>query len=746
MIKKTLVLRLLSDTLPGNGEGLAGIIDNDVCFDSYGLPNIPARRIKGILREVAVQLNCFAADTGITDEVMGDIFQGAGSSEEARFVLGNGYLRNHSSLISYLQYASDQTNLAKRFSPQSVLSLFSYTRSQTSLEDDTAKENTLRQSRVLKRGLEFVFDCRIDEELLPHLQQIIKLARSMGLNRTRGLGEIQLGLQDQTVNPVTTPFVTTRPGDSDTALLQLQIANKYPMLLSSESGKTQESQTYIPGSVILGACASQYIRAKKQANSSYNPDSDPEFISLFVDGSVSWGNGNLRVHNQMSRPIPLSWKKDKATGNIYNLANSVERQVADAAATNLKGIGVGYFVVNGPSFSLCSPNLNVEYHHRRPGDITKGSPDKGDGEFYQFEVIGEGQEFNSQIIGKVEDLKKIRNLLEQGELWLGKSRSAQYAYCTISSSISPVDSTLSLEKGDKLYLYLLSDTIIKNERGLSVVTIGHLQKEFISWWRKSIDPTVNTEQLVPKMEESFIAASRLGGFMSIWKLPKLQEPVYRAGSIISFEYKGQDIELKNIDAYHLGQETHRGFGRFQLQKEAEMNIAFAAISEVAHQDVPTMPNELIPLFRWAIEEEIKAKAIRDSQANLSEKIPSSLVRRIMAAVESGAQSPDSKAQSVLNNIQAIKRLKENKPSWIKHLEQLLEAVTYPDFLRALMQDTSPDRNLSTIETWLNLNEQDRDTWFPLLEKYCCHYLRNLALLLRKNKETANREVNNETAG
>ena len=44
-------LTLLSDTLSGSGEGMAGVIDTDSTFDEYGFPFIPAKRIKGIIKE-----------------------------------------------------------------------------------------------------------------------------------------------------------------------------------------------------------------------------------------------------------------------------------------------------------------------------------------------------------------------------------------------------------------------------------------------------------------------------------------------------------------------------------------------------------------------------------------------------------------------------------------------------------------------------------------------------------------------
>lgn len=743
MIKQDIVLRLLSDTLPGNGEGLAGIIDNDVCFDEYGLPYIPSRRIKGILREVAQQLNNFPSVSGVTDDVLAKLFQASGSSEEAKLSLGNGYLMNHQKIVDYLQYAYTKNELKKRFSPQSILSLYTYTRAQTSLENDLAKENTLRQSRVLKKGLEFRFDCRIENDLLPQLKAVIKLAKSMGLNRTRGLGEIELGLLEPSTNCETTCAAQTALCDTDTAALRLRISNHYPLLLSSESGKTQESQTYIPGSVILGACATQFIKAKKKTDPGYDPDTDQEFLSLFVYGSLSWGNAYLWANTQMSLPIPLSWKKDKQNDSIFNLADETERTDAENSAANLKGLGDAFYVMANNSYSHIKPKLKVEYHHQRPKDIAKGSPDKNDGEFYQFEVLAEGQEFAAQIIGKVADLKKIQELLGLGEIWLGKSRSAQYAYCKVTTSIEPLASKLEVDKGDTIYLTLISDAIVKNDNGLSVVTIEALRKEFIGLCNKHLSEQIQEDDLTPVWENSFISANRLGGFMNIWKLPKLQEPVFKAGSIITFKYQGPGIEIGKLQQYQLGLETHRGFGRFCLSSNAETGISFIHIPDPKDLTPQTMPAELKTIFSQALEQDIKAKAIKDSKKNFEAKSSASLVRRIMAAVDTGAQVPANKANAVIANIAAIKRKKDEKPAWIMHLEELVSSANYPAFLVPLLQNNTPDGNLATMESWLGIIQASKDSWFFLVELYCRHYLRNLALLLREKSGTAQPEVNNE---
>ena len=51
--KAKIKITLKSDLCAGSGYSYAGIIDSDICYSKNGIPYIPARRIKGCLREAA---------------------------------------------------------------------------------------------------------------------------------------------------------------------------------------------------------------------------------------------------------------------------------------------------------------------------------------------------------------------------------------------------------------------------------------------------------------------------------------------------------------------------------------------------------------------------------------------------------------------------------------------------------------------------------------------------------------------
>ena len=84
-----LELTLLSDALPGAGEFVGGYVDRDIIYDLFGLPYIPSKRMKGILKNSARDLE----DCGLLRNNLNEIFGNPGITDNY-FTLSNEYLRN----------------------------------------------------------------------------------------------------------------------------------------------------------------------------------------------------------------------------------------------------------------------------------------------------------------------------------------------------------------------------------------------------------------------------------------------------------------------------------------------------------------------------------------------------------------------------------------------------------------------------------------------------------------------------
>ena len=60
-------IELLSDMCVSDGGIYNSAIDTDICYDEYGFPYIPAKRLKGCLRECALELKDWGMQIGVQE-------------------------------------------------------------------------------------------------------------------------------------------------------------------------------------------------------------------------------------------------------------------------------------------------------------------------------------------------------------------------------------------------------------------------------------------------------------------------------------------------------------------------------------------------------------------------------------------------------------------------------------------------------------------------------------------------------
>ncbi|OJX90100.1 MAG: hypothetical protein BGP01_00360 [Paludibacter sp. 47-17] len=190
---------LLSDALIGASEGYGAIIDKDSVFDEVGLPIIPGKRIKGILRSEAKLLNTYKpiklSNNNTTDDPVELLFGKPGNTN----------IKNESVYVSNFcvdEYDANKVFLRKeikqgRISRSEVISYFTALRTTTRInEDGIAAETSLRTIRVLKRGFHFVGELAFDNQYVSVFKDILSLTRRIGSMRNRGLGQISCSLID----------------------------------------------------------------------------------------------------------------------------------------------------------------------------------------------------------------------------------------------------------------------------------------------------------------------------------------------------------------------------------------------------------------------------------------------------------------------------------------------------------------------------------------------------------------------
>jgi len=531
-------MQLLSDAIPGSGISVAGVIDRDIHYDKRGLPYIPAKRIKGILRESAEIL-------GYHDIL--ELFGSKGKTAGSLFKIDNGHLEHEDSYCNVI----DNPRWHDLFTPQAVLNHFTYTRAQTSIEaNGIAKENSLRITRVLRKGLTFLFEIECPERYFQRLSDVCRVSRHFGTSRSRGFGEISLELEkSETAKKCRNPLPPLKDGER----LQIELRNPGQLILAIDANGEKTSQDYIGGSVLLGAIATLYLHRFGKA--------DERFEQIFLRGEVNFGNlYPLPFAESMLEytPVPLSIKRVKEIfGTQQYRRDSFLDFASDAAEAPkgviLKGRAGTFFAEKGEQIYTVTTAKSFVSHHRRPQNRHIARATKTEGEFYQFEAIDSEQIFRGYIEGEPSLLNCVKELLEtEDSLRLGRSKTGQYG--KVSIDIQPAPSSLEHYEwfqGETQAFLLQSDMILFNENGYPSLE----PKLFLD----AIAETLECDRNHLRLVSVFGGAKRVGGFLGVWKMPKVQHDAFQAGTVFVLSYTGERF-LEIPSRITLGYRCEEGFG------------------------------------------------------------------------------------------------------------------------------------------------------------------------------------------
>lgn len=209
-----LKIELLSDTILGRGDGVAGVVDAEVQHDAYGLPYLSGKTLKGLLAATCAELftaleTAVPGQTDVWRQTARQLFGAPGSLAEQMGSLHVGDARLPLSLQQAVAYEIDK----KLWQREEVLASLTALRHQTAMDAETGapRKETLRTARVILRGVTFVARLDfVDDAPSPNglalLAACAKALRRAGTDRNRGRGRIRVQLYDQ--NPFTHPAVT----------------------------------------------------------------------------------------------------------------------------------------------------------------------------------------------------------------------------------------------------------------------------------------------------------------------------------------------------------------------------------------------------------------------------------------------------------------------------------------------------------------------------------------------------------
>ena len=207
-----LKIKLLSDTTFGRGDGVAGLIDQEVEHDSSGFPYLRGRTLKGLLSEECDNLIAVLPPEIRPDwENLADILFGTPGSVQgtiASMHVGDTCLPND--LREAVAFQIKRKTLTKT----EVLDSLTTIRRQTAINAETgvADKGSLRAFRVVIRELEFkadlVFETEPSQEILSVLAVGTLALRRIGSGRNRGRGYVRCTLHDDSGTEITQRYMS----------------------------------------------------------------------------------------------------------------------------------------------------------------------------------------------------------------------------------------------------------------------------------------------------------------------------------------------------------------------------------------------------------------------------------------------------------------------------------------------------------------------------------------------------------
>ncbi|NEP56071.1 MAG: RAMP superfamily protein [Symploca sp. SIO2G7] len=204
-----LKIKLLSDTTFGRGDGVAGLIDQEVEHDPYGFPYLRGRTLKGLLSEECDNLIAVLPSyQQAWEKIACKLFGTLGSTRGTMGIVHVGDACLPEDLRQAVAFQIEEETLTKT----EVLTSLTTIRRQTSInpESGTADEHSLRSYRVVLRDLCFtsdlIFEKMPQNEILSLLAVGALALRQVGSGRNRGRGHVRCTLHDAEGNDITHEF------------------------------------------------------------------------------------------------------------------------------------------------------------------------------------------------------------------------------------------------------------------------------------------------------------------------------------------------------------------------------------------------------------------------------------------------------------------------------------------------------------------------------------------------------------
>lgn len=547
MIRLKLEIRLLSDMCCGSGEGDGIYQDMSSSYDEKGLPVIYGKRLKGLIRDKAEFLLKYNENRYQKkgEELVKTIF---GMEEQAGILrVGNAELEYAKEIKADLDHLNE--DLSEIINSKMIESIYTVQRYSTQIDEKgIAKDHSLRMIGAVPKGeifvaeLELNSDKKIDKNSDEYrlIEDSCKILRRIGLNRTRGFGEVQCILSDIKDD---VSVETKNDGDPYRFLSQEDSTGSFFLQYTIETNDNVISRSdYIAGSSVQGMYINELLKYGSIIEDEvHHYIRDIRFSNAYLH--VKWNKEEKELVSSRSLPMPKGMRTVKNdSSKIYSMAEGYEVE------PNKQYVRVGgYYILENNTLIQIFPSESMEYHYA-----------KSTHDLFTLKSLKSGQIFEGRIESNDrEKLKKLVDLIiaKKGEVVLGASSNAQYA-ATKFNFIIPKTMKEDIPESDQFVVNFVSDTVLIDKWGVNLSDSSLLE-----------DKVKELFEGEAQVEHIYTDTMTVGGYHSKWKLPKRRYTAFA---------KGTQVVVKNVKNLP---EKKRGFmGLLQTEGYGEYEI------QVAHCD------------------------------------------------------------------------------------------------------------------------------------------------------------------
>lgn len=586
-------IELLSDCLPGSGMGNSALIDTDCVFDAYGFPVIPGKRLKGCLRETAQKLLMMGYQEA-RDRQVEALFGDAQS--EGSLLIGNAQIEGVQALKQQIDHYKSGEAREKTFllMPDAVREYYTCLHTRTAIgEDGVAKDRSLRTVRTVRKGNVFECDISFPAEDEALVRTCAKALRHIGTNRNRGFGHVHMELMSAESPSGQRDEQTI--GDSIDVVLRL----KTPVIVDTP---------YIPGVMVRGAIAAQYMKAHS-APPSGDYSEDPLFRRLFLEdcffGPAVLTDRAHRAYHPVAACVVRLKVPEKARCEYYDLA------VSDPPGTQTKPVKPTMV------WTVCSEVKKVYVQKVRH---VKHMHHAMTGEMFSYEALEAGQLFRMRISGKPETLRDMQALLGGiGELRIGKSRGAQYG-CVAIECIKPSPEKAGSVTSHWFVMTLEAPAILVDAYGTPLADCRALLRALQDRLGCGL-----------RLIRAFAVNGSVEGYNPQWRLSKPSVPALDVSTTVVFETENEMALPREI---WLGERNQEGYGLVRIDAAAERKPEFDSVKPVLEAE-KTEPTEAWDAFLSRFENRYVHQKLRQHAVDHAEETVNNAVNDAVSGYARG---------------------------------------------------------------------------------------------------------------